>query len=142
MCAKVNVCMHIHMTIFIYICMLLTLLSVVGQVPESVSLQVDNTPLVFRNLQQVFMPVMSSHYTIQYMIDTLQFHLYPYPFMEHTAQKGRRRGEKDQRLHSNSGPMLYISRSFSHASHRDRSRSFVPHCPYVPVTGVPLSSDT
>ena len=70
MCAKVNVCMHVHMTIYIYVCMLLTLLSVVGQVPESVSLQVDNTPLVFRNLQQVFMPVMSSHYTIQYMIDT------------------------------------------------------------------------
>ena len=35
-----------------------------------------------------------------------------------------------------------LSRSFSHVSHRDRSRSFVPHCSYVPVTGVPLSSDT
>ena len=34
-----------------------------------------------------------------------------------------------------------LSRSFSHASHGDRLRSLVPHRPYVPVTGVPLSSD-
>ena len=34
-----------------------------------------------------------------------------------------------------------LSRSFSHASHGDRSRSFVPHRPYVPVTGAPLYSD-
>ena len=34
-----------------------------------------------------------------------------------------------------------LSRSFSHASHGDRPRSFVPHRPYVPVTGAPLSSD-
>ena len=33
-----------------------------------------------------------------------------------------------------------LSRSFSHASHGDRPRSFVPHRPYVPVTGAPLYS--
>ena len=36
-----------------------------------------------------------------------------------------------------------LTRSFRHTSHRDRSRSLVPHCSYVPVTGVPpLPSDT
>ena len=34
-----------------------------------------------------------------------------------------------------------LSWSFSHANHGDRSRSFVTHCPYVPVTGVPLCCD-
>ena len=35
-----------------------------------------------------------------------------------------------------------LSQSFSHASHRNQLRSFVPHHSYVLVTGVPLYSDT
>ena len=62
--------------------------------------------------------------------------------MELTAQKGKGDGEKDRRPRSNSGPKLYCGVSATHASHGDQSRSFSPHRSYVPVTGVPLSSDT
>ena len=61
--------------------------------------------------------------------------------MELTAQKERAIGEN--------GPATTLelrtyalSWSFSNTSHGDRSRSLVPHRPYVLVTGVPLSSNT
>ena len=61
-------------------------------------------------------------------------------FMEFTAQKGK--GDREKRTSDCARTRTYaIPRSFSHASHRDRSKSFVPHRSYVPVTGVPLSSD-
>ena len=64
-------------------------------------------------------------------------------FMEHTAQKERATGKKGPATALEPGTYA-LSRSFSHVSHGDRSRSFFPYRSYmyVPVTGVLLSSDT
>ena len=62
-------------------------------------------------------------------------------FMELTAQKGI--GDKEKGPATALELVTYaLSQSFSHASQGDRLRSLVPHRSYVPVTGVPLSSDT
>ena len=55
--------------------------------------------------------------------------------MEFTAQKGK--GDRGKRPATAPELGTYaLSRSFSHASHGGRSRSSIPHRPYVPVTGV------
>ena len=56
----------------------------------------------------------------------------------HSSEGKRRQGKRGPATALELGTYA-LSRSFSHASHGDRSRSFVPHRPYVPVTGVPLS---
>ena len=53
-------------------------------------------------------------------------------FMEITAEKKKATGEKGPATALDLGTYA-LSRSFSHASHGDRSRSFVPHRSYVPV---------
>ena len=55
-----------------------------------------------------------------------------------TAQRMGRQGKKDQRPSSNLGPTLY--RGVSATSYQSQSRSPVPNCPLIQVTGVPLSS--
>ena len=50
--------------------------------------------------------------------------------MELTAQKEKATGEKGPATALELGTYA-LSRSFSHASHGDRSRSFVPHRCYV-----------
>ena len=62
-------------------------------------------------------------------------------FMELTAQEGK--GDRGKKTSDALELRTYaLSRSFSHASHGDRSRSSVPHRSYVLVNAdVPLSSD-
>ena len=55
-------------------------------------------------------------------------------YMEPTAPKEKATGEKRPATALELGTYA-LSRSFSHASHGDRSRSSVPHRSYVPVTG-------
>ena len=62
-------------------------------------------------------------------------------YMELTAQKEKATGEKGQATMLELGTYA-LTQSFSHESHGDQLRSLVPHCSYVLVTGVPLSSDT
>ena len=50
--------------------------------------------------------------------------------MELTDQKGKATGEKGPATALELGTYA-LSQSFSHTSHRDRSRSFVPHRSYV-----------
>ena len=54
--------------------------------------------------------------------------------IEPTAPKEKATGEKRPATALELGTYA-LSRSFSHASHGDRSRSSVPHRSYVPVTG-------
>ena len=54
--------------------------------------------------------------------------------MELTAQKEKVTGEKGPVTALEPGTYT-LMRSFSYTSHGDRSRSFVPHRSYVPVTG-------
>ena len=55
-------------------------------------------------------------------------------YMEPTAPKEKATGEKRPATALELGTYA-LSRSFSHASHGDRSRSSVPHRSYVPVCG-------
>ena len=57
----------------------------------------------------------------------------------HSSEGLRRQGKKDRPATALELWTYALSRSFTHG---DRSRSSVPHRSYVPVTGVPLSSDT
>ena len=54
--------------------------------------------------------------------------------MELTAQKEKATGGKGPATALELGTYA-LMRSFSHASHGDWLRAFVPHCSYVPVTG-------
>ena len=57
--------------------------------------------------------------------------------MDSTAQKEMETGKKYQQVSTNSGPTLYCRVSATQATDPGLN---LPHQPYVPVAGVPLSS--
>ena len=82
----------------------------------------------------IFSDNCNCHHSVGLKLPVLQiFSLFSNLYGIHSS-KGKATGEKRPATALELGTYA-LPRSFSHASHRDRSRSSVPHRSYVPVTG-------